>query len=146
MHGANKTGKPFTGDASGKLLYQTLRELELTDLVSITNIVKCLPIKNLPTTQEIDNCSRFLQHELMTHNDRHEPVVVALGGLAHKALVKHAGAKQSDYPFAHGAVHQFDGFTLVDSYHCSRYNTQTKRLTPEMFRAAIQTAATLAYP
>ena len=143
MHGANRTGQPFVGDASGELLASTLRQLKLEGLVRITNIVKCLPIKNLPSSKEISNCSRFLKAELDAHSALSSPVIVALGGVSHRAIVRQLGMKQVNFPFVHGQVHEIKPFRLVDSYHCSRYNTQTRRLTPGMFLAAIKTAAAL---
>lgn len=147
MHGANATGRPFTGDHAGILLYEVLHEygfsshpvsvsaddaLELDD-VRITNAVKCLPPQNKPVGAEINTCNRYLAEEL-----RRLPagsVVVALGGIAHRAIIKACGLRQADYRFGHDALHELDGLTVLDSYHCSRYNTNTGRLTPEMFRA-----------
>ena len=138
-HGANRTGVPFKGDAAGVLLFSTLNELALMDKVCITNAVKCLPVANLPNTREIDNCRRFLAVEL-------EPprVILALGGIAHRAVLKALGLHQSHHPFSHGAVHELAPQVLVDSYHCSRYNTQTGRLTEGMFRDVVELAATRA--
>ncbi len=148
MHGANATGRPFTGDHAGILLYQMLYEfgfstqpvsvsadddLQLKDC-RITNAVKCLPPANKPSGQEIRQCNRFLQAELQTLPAG--AVVLALGKIAHDAIIRACGLKQKDYRFAHAAEHTLhDGLVLVDSYHCSRYNTQTRRLTPEMFTA-----------
>jgi uracil-DNA glycosylase len=147
MHGANATGRPFTGDHAGILLYETLHRfgfsnrptavamgdgLELTDC-RITNAVKCLPPENRPETGEVANCNPFLAAELRTLP--RGAVILALGTLAHNAVLRALGLKASAHRFGHGAEHALDGLTLVDSYHCSRYNTQTRRLTPEMFRA-----------
>lgn len=148
MHGANATGRPFTGDHAGILLYQTLFDygfgtrpvsrsaddgLGLRDC-RITNAVRCLPPQNKPTTREVDTCGDYLAAEL-----RAMPAagyVLALGTIAHRSVLKALGLKLSAYPFGHGAEHAVgSGLRLVDSYHCSRYNTQTRRLTPEMFRA-----------
>jgi uracil-DNA glycosylase family 4 len=136
MHGANRTGRPFTGDHAGILLYETLHkfgfsshveslaaddDLTLTDC-RITNAVKCLPPDNKPVGVEINTCNAFLANELQ-----------GLGGIAHRAIVKAVGLRQADYKFAHAAVHDLGGFRVVDSYHCSRYNTNTRRLTTGMF-------------
>ncbi len=146
MHGANATGRPFTGDYAGLLLYEALyqfgfsnqRESEsLTDgLVlkncRITNAVKCLPPQNKPNSDEIDRCNRYLVAELKTLPEK--AVILALGLVAHQAVLKAYGQKLSSAKFAHNAQHPLPGGrTLVDSYHSSRYNVQTKRLTKEMF-------------
>jgi uracil-DNA glycosylase family 4 len=157
LHGANASGRPFTGDFAGILLYRSLYDagfssapasvsaddgLELEG-VRITNAVKCLPPANKPTMREADTCRRFLAREIESLPDT--TVILALGTIAHRSVVRSTGGKQSEYRFAHGAVHRLPGGRqLVDSYHCSRYNTQTKRLTPEMFRAALATARRLA--
>lgn len=147
MHGANATGRPFTGDHAGIMLYQTLFDfgfstqpvsrsaddgLELRDC-RITNAVRCLPPQNKPTTREADACSDFLAAELRAMPA--SGLVLALGSIAHRSVLKALGLKLSGHPFGHGAEHAIGaGLQLVDSYHCSRYNTQTRRLTPEMFR------------
>lgn len=148
MHGANATGRPFTGDFAGILLYETLHRFGFSnrpESVSrddglrlkgcrITNAVKCLPPQNKPTGGEVAACNAFLAAEL----DALEPdsVVLALGAIAHNAVLKARGVAQSHYRFGHGAEHRLpDGRLLIDSYHCSRYNTQTRRLTPEMFQS-----------
>ena len=148
MHGANRTGRPFTGDFAGILLYDTLHRygfanrstsehtadgLELIDC-RITNAVKCLPPGNKPEPSEIKICNKYLSSEL---NVLDESVsILALGLIAHKAVLMALNLKQSDYVFGHAAEHKLpNGLTLIDSYHCSRYNTQTKRLTPAMFHA-----------
>lgn len=136
MHGANRTGIPFTGDASGEFLFAVLQELDIDRHVRITNIVKCLPVSNLPTAEEVNACRRFLGEEV-----RYQKTLLILGGVAHRAVVKCLGGKQADHPFSHGAVHTLDGNTLIDSYHCSRYNTQTGRLTKAMFRDVVRSAA-----
>ena len=155
MHGANRTGRPFTGDHAGILLYETLHRfgfstaaeslsvddgLELLDC-RITNAVKCLPPDNKPVGAEVNTCNRFLANEL----DTLEPgsVVLALGGIAHRAVVRARGLRQADYKFAHAADHDLERFCLLDSYHCSRYNTNTGRLTPEMFDAVFVRAREL---
>ena len=143
LHGANRTGVPFVGDASGNLLHATLAELELMGQVIITNAVKCLPVKNLPSSREVKNCSKYLVHELNHHVQNKHHVVFALGGVAHRAIIAALGSRQADYPFSHGAVHRLVGISLVNSYHCSRYNTQTGRLTPAMFKWAMEKAKAL---
>lgn len=146
MHGANASGRPFTGDFAGILLYETLfkygfsnqPESESKDdglkLINcrITNAVKCLPPQNKPVGDEIKTCNRFLQQELNALPSG--AGVVALGSIAHNAVLKALQLKLKDYPFQHAKVHHSpSGLWFIDSYHCSRYNTQTKRLTPEMF-------------
>ncbi len=146
MHGANRSGVPFVGDSSGNLLGEVLKASGLAGRVKITNAVKCLPIKNLPSSREVKNCSRFLIREIEAHQLNPRPVLLLLGGVAHRATISALGGKQSDYPFAHGAIHAMDEVTLVDSYHCSRYNTQTGRLTYQMFLDAVTAAGNMAYP
>jgi uracil-DNA glycosylase family 4 len=147
MHGANRSGRPFTGDYAGILLYETLHAfgfgsrpesvsaddgLVLKDC-RITNAVKCLPPENKPETGEIKTCNRFLAAELAAAPEVR--VILALGLVAHKAVLMALGLKQSALAFAHGARHVLpDGRVLVDSYHCSRYNTQTRRLTDADFQ------------
>ena len=153
MHGANRTGRPFTGDHAGILLYQTLHKygfgtlpeslsaddaLELKD-ARITNAVKCLPPQNKPTGPEVRSCNPFLQAELADLPSG--AVILALGSLAHNAVLRSLGLKAAAYKFGHNALHELpDGRRLLDSYHCSRYNTQTKRLTEEMFHQVFATA------
>lgn len=146
MHGANRTGRPFTGDYAGILLYKTLHKFGFANrpvsesaddglkLVNcrITNAVKCLPPANKPETAEIKQCNNHLKSELESLNPG--TAVLALGNIAHTAVLMALGLKAKAHPFGHGAVHELDsGLRFYDSYHCSRYNTQTKRLTPEMF-------------
>lgn len=148
MHGANATGRPFTGDYAGVLLYQTLYDFGFSSAPEsrsaddglvlhecrITNAVKCLPPENKPVADEVNNCNGFLGEEL-----RFAHVLLALGGVAHKAVIRSLQLRQKDYPFGHDAEHALpDGRILVDSYHCSRYNTNTGRLTPDMFAAVFQ--------
>jgi uracil-DNA glycosylase family 4 len=156
MHGANRTGRPFTGDHAGILLYQTLHEfgfssrsestaadddLQLLDS-RITNAVKCLPPDNKPVGAEVNTCNQFLANELATLAQ--QSVVLALGGIAHKAIIRALGLRQAEFKFGHAAEHSIDGrFLLLDSYHCSRYNTNTGRLTPEMFRGVFSRAREL---
>ena len=146
MHGANRSGRPFTGDYAGILLYETLHAfgfasqpvsvsaedgLQLIDC-RITNAVKCLPPQNKPETNEIKTCNRWLADEFATAPEVR--VILALGLVAHKAVLMAAGLKQSAFAFAHAARHVLpDGRVLIDSYHCSRYNTQTRRLTSADF-------------
>ena len=154
-HGANATGRPFTGDYAGVLLYQTLHDFGLASQpealsaddgltlrdIRIANAVKCLPPENKPTTLEADNCREYLVHELA---DPRLQLVIALGGIAHRAVLKAQGQVLSQYAFAHGSEHQLpSGLTLISSYHCSRYNTQTGRLTAEMFSAVFARALAL---
>jgi uracil-DNA glycosylase family 4 len=146
MHGANRSGRPFTGDHAGIMLYETLHRFGFAtgpvsvaaddglELISarITNAVKCLPPQNKPEPTEIRTCNHYLADELQTAKDLR--VILALGGVAHKAVLMAYGMKQSAADFGHGARHELqDGRVLIDSYHCSRYNTQTRRLTPESF-------------
>ncbi|MGA8260632.1 MAG: uracil-DNA glycosylase [Arenicellales bacterium] len=145
-HGANASGRPFTGDYAGILLYRTLHRfgfatrpeshsaddgLALRDC-RITNAVKCLPPENKPLNSEVINCNRFLRSEI--EQSRADLVILALGVLAHRAVLRALDLRQSGFRFAHAARHELPaGRTLVDSYHCSRYNTQTGRLTEAMF-------------
>jgi uracil-DNA glycosylase family 4 len=146
MHGANRTGRPFTGDYAGVLLYETLHQfgyasapvsvsaddgLVLKDC-RITNAVKCLPPDNKPTGEEVNICNQYLAAEL----DGLSPntTILALGNVAHLAVLKALGLKVGAYKFGHAARYALpNGQVLYDSYHCSRYNTQTKRLTEAMF-------------
>jgi uracil-DNA glycosylase family 4 len=157
MHGANRTGRPFTGDFAGILLYETLFAaglssapvsravddgLELRD-VRITNAVKCLPPANKPLPQEAQTCGEFLRAELVALVSVR--AILALGAIAHQAVVRALALRLRDYAFGHGAEYALpDGRHLIDSYHCSRYNTQTKRLTGESFAKVVRRAATLA--
>ena len=153
MHGANRSGRPFTGDHAGILLYRTLHEFEFAtapESVSaddplrllgsrITNAVKCLPPENKPVGAEINTCNAFLASELASLP--RPSVVLALGGIAHRAIIKAIGGRQADFRFGHAAEHEIQGhFMLLDSYHCSRYNTNTRRLTPDMFRDVFRRA------
>jgi uracil-DNA glycosylase family 4 len=157
MHGANRTGRPFTGDYAGILLYESLFGLGLSSTatsvdradglrlhgVLITNAVKCLPPENKPLPVEIRTCNPYLAAELASLDS--VKAVLALGLVAHEAVLMASGLKRSAAKFAHGAEHGLPGGRkLIDSYHCSRYNTQTRRLTTEMFRKTLRRAATLA--
>jgi uracil-DNA glycosylase family 4 len=146
FHGANATGRPFTGDHAGLLLYRTLHRfgfanrpesksrtdgLRLIDC-RITNSVKCVPPENKPTPAEIRTCNRFLAADLARVSTR--SVLLALGSIAHNATLRALALKPSEYKFAHAAEHPLPtGHLLLDCYHCSRYNTQTGRLTEKMF-------------
>lgn len=154
LRGANRTGRPFTGDYAGDLLFATLRshgfaqgayraprddrtwpgdDLRLVD-ARVTNAVRCLPPQNKPLPAEIRACRPYLAAEIA--GMRRLRVIVALGRVAHDAVLATLGARLRDHPFAHGALHRFaDGRVLADSFHCSRYNTNTGRLTPAMFDA-----------
>jgi uracil-DNA glycosylase family 4 len=145
LRGANRTGRPFTGDFAGELLYATLNQfgfsqgrydarpddgLGLVDC-RITNAVRCAPPENKPTPQEITTCRRFL-HATITEMPRLS-AIVALGRVAHDTTVAAYNGRRSSFGFGHGSAHRLDGVTLFDSYHCSRYNTNTGVLTPKMF-------------
>jgi uracil-DNA glycosylase len=146
VQGANRTGRPFTGDYAGVLLYETLGKfgftrgnygahpddgLELVDC-RITNAVRCVPPENKPTPDEIRTCRDFLAETIAEMKKLR--AVVALGRIAHDSVVTALGAKKSVPPFTHGGKHVIDQLALFSSYHCSRYNTNTRVLTPEMFR------------
>jgi uracil-DNA glycosylase family 4 len=152
LRGANRTGRPFTGDYAGELLYATLLKfgfargvyradpqdgLRLVD-AAIINAVRCVPPENKPTPAEINTCRPFLESAIAQH--ARAGAIVALGRIAHETTLRVVGLKLSEYPFAHGAVHDCHRFRLFDSYHCSRYNTNTGRLTAEMFEAVFARA------
>lgn len=152
MHGANATGRPFTGDHAGILLYETLFATGFANQATathpddgleligcrITNAVKCLPPGNKPTTTEVRTCNRYLEREIQTVAPT---VIVALGRVAHEAVIRTQDLKLSAWPFAHGRWHELPaGPALLDSYHCSRYNTQTGRLTADMLHQVFQQA------
>ena len=163
FHGANRTGRPFTGDYAGVLLYATLHEFGYADRpvsnaaddgltltgCRITNAVKCVPPANKPETAEVARCNAFLREELLGLAPG--SAVLALGLIAHGAVLKALGLKLKDHPFGHAATHllpstargrgaegETHSLRLYDSYHCSRYNTQTNRLTPAMFKAVFE--------
>ena len=153
MHGANATGRPFTGDFAGILLYETLYKFGFSSRpvshsaddglklknCRITNAVKCLPPQNKPVGSEVNTCNHFLAAELATLKPGN-----VIGQLAHNATLKALGLKQSACKFGHNVDHKLDnGLHLVDSYHCSRYNTQTKRLTEKMFHDVFRKARKL---
>ena len=157
MHGANASGRPFTGDHAGILLYETLHAFGWANqpvgaavgdglaLVGcrITNAVKCLPPQNKPLPVEIANCNGYLAADLATLP--RGGAILALGRIAHDAALRALGQKPRAFGFAHGAAHRLDapvpGVALFDSYHCSRYNTNTRRLTPAMFHAVFDSIA-----
>lgn len=159
MHGANATGRPFTGDFAGILLYRTLFEfgysnrpestarddgLELYNC-RITNAVKCLPPQNKPRPDEIRQCNFYLKNELAQLPGG--SVIIGLGKIAHDAVLRALGLHLASYPFGHGHSHRLaDGNLLFDSYHCSRYNTQTRRLTGGMFTGIFQRVRELVEP
>jgi uracil-DNA glycosylase len=160
MRGANRTGRPFTGDPAGVLLYRTLHEFGFANgpgseragdglkLVRcrVTNAVKCLPPGNKPLPDEVRRCNRHLAGEIAHARPR---ALLALGAIAHRAVLLALSLRPAAFPFAHHAVHDLpsgpfvpDGARLFDSYHCSRYNVQTKRLTEAMFAAVFRDLAT----
>jgi uracil-DNA glycosylase len=157
MHGANRTGRPFTGDHAGILLYQTLHEVGLASapvsksahdrlrLVNarIANAVKCVPPQNKPLPAEIRCCNAYLAEELRGLSSVR--VLLALGRIAHEAVLQAQNLPRGRYAFAHAAEHRLSAaHVMLDSYHCSRYNTQTRRLTTPMFRAVLARACELA--
>ena len=159
MHGANRTGRPFTGDYAGILLYETLYEHGLASRpvsesaddplrlagCRITNAVKCLPPGNKPSGSEVRACNDYLAAELADLQPG--SVILALGRIAHDAVLAALSLRKCDFHFAHGAEHRLpDGRWLVDTYHCSRYNTQTRRLTGAMFSTVVARAAELGMP
>jgi uracil-DNA glycosylase len=162
MHGANQTGRPFTGDHAGILLYETLHKFGFSTQPTtvhpdsvfpndvradaklkliqcrITNAVKCLPPGNKPETDEIKQCNGYLRKELAMLKPG--TWILALGGVAHKSVLMALDTKIKNFPFAHGAQYNLPrDLTLIDSYHCSRYNTNTKRLTAKMFEEVFST-------
>ena len=159
MHGANRTGRPFTGDHAGILLYRTLHEAGLASAAvslsadddmrlidaRIVNAVKCVPPANKPQRDEIRRCNDYLAEEL-----RQLPsvrVYLALGRVAHDAVLMACGLPRGSFPFAHGREHALDAaHCMIDSYHCSRYNTATRRLTADMFRQVVARACEIAAP
>jgi uracil-DNA glycosylase len=151
LQGANRTGRPFTGDFGGELLYATLLQFGFArghyqarpddgfTLVDcrISNAVRCVPPQNKPLPSEINACRPFLSATIAAMRRLH--AIVALGRVAHDTTVKALGLRSSAAPFAHGAIHQAGALKLYDSYHCSRYNTNTGVLTPEMFHRVFAT-------
>jgi uracil-DNA glycosylase family 4 len=158
LHGANKTGRPFTGDYAGDLLYQTLLKhdlargtyaaraddgLALHDC-AISNAVRCVPPENKPLPAEIKTCRPFLSGLIATMPHLH--AILALGKIAHDSVCDALGARKKDYPFKHGAHYEIGKIALVASYHCSRYNTNTGVLTAKMFDDAVKRAKLAAMP
>jgi uracil-DNA glycosylase family 4 len=154
MHGANASGRPFTGDHAGILLYATLHHFGFAlqrdgasiadgqQLVGcrITNAVKCLPPDNKPSPQEVRTCNAYLAADLARVPAG--GAILALGRIAHEATMRALGQRLAAFPFGHGTRHPIDaGRLVVDSYHCSRYNTNTRRLTAAMFTAVVGIAA-----
>jgi len=152
LHGANRTGRPFTGDWAGDLLYATLLKyglarghyderaddgLVLVDC-AITNAVRCVPPENKPIPAEINTCRQFLSAQI--HSMPRLRAILALGKIAHDSVVTALGAKKSAHPFKHGAQYEIGKFSLVSSYHCSRYNTNTGVLTAKMFEEVVKKA------
>ena len=149
LKGANRTGRPFLGDHAGELLYRTLLKVGLArghhDVAApdalhlvgcmITNAVRCVPPANKPTPSEIGNCRQFLKARVAALPNLH--VILALGRIAHESTLDALGLKRRDYAFAHGARHELATRLLFDSYHCSRQNTNTGRLTTPMFEAVL---------
>ena len=152
LKGANQTGRPFTGDFAGDLLYATLGKygfatgqydqraddgIALLDC-RVTNGVRCVPPQNKPTGPEINACRPFLEQEITAMTNLN--CIVALGGISHGTVLAALGERKSAWKFGHGALHRLpNGLLLADSYHCSRYNTNTRRLTEDMFHAVFKT-------
>ena len=151
LKGANRTGRPFTGDYAGDLLYKTLLDFGFArgtygqraddglalDDCRITNAVRCVPPENKPTGAEVFACRRFLSGEIAAMTNLR--CILALGAVAHSATLAALGERANGFRFVHGALHRLkDGRLLADSYHCSRYNTNTRRLTEPMFRAVFE--------
>lgn len=157
--GANRTGRPFTGDAAGEILYPALKRHGLAKgtfraraddgfrllRCRVTNAVRCAPPENRPTAAEVNTCRRFLAAEIAAPSSLR--AILALGGVAHKSTLRALGLSGSAFPFDHGAVHEVEearaGLILADSYHPSRYNMNTRRLTEAMFEAVIKRVSDL---
>jgi uracil-DNA glycosylase len=150
LRGANRTGRPFTGDYAGDLLYATLHKFAFAEgeydrrpddgfrLLDcrVTNAVRCVPPENKPTPAEIAACGRFLAAEIASLPRLR--FILALGSIAHASALRTLGERAARRPFRHGTLHELaNGLTLADSYHCSRYNTNTGRLTPAMFESVV---------
>jgi uracil-DNA glycosylase family 4 len=157
MRGANRTGRPFTGDFAGDLLYQMLDEFSLStgkydrraddgvelNAIRIVNAVRCVPPQNKPTGAEINTCRQFLIEDIAAMKEIR--VIITLGRIGHTSALKALGLREADYPFGHAREHDLPGgLRLIASYHCSRYNTQTGRLTTEMFRDVFRKATAAA--
>ncbi|HEX4533280.1 MAG TPA: uracil-DNA glycosylase [Rhizomicrobium sp.] len=158
LHGANRTGRPFTGDYAGDLLYATLLKhglargtygadpgdgLELVEC-AIANAVRCVPPENKPIPAEINTCRQFLVGQIEAMPNLR--AILALGKIAHDSVLTALSLKKSAHPFKHGVRYEAGKISLVASYHCSRYNTNTRVLTPEMFDAAVKEAKIAAMP
>ncbi|WP_033073385.1 uracil-DNA glycosylase [Sphingopyxis sp. MWB1] len=156
LRGGNRTGRPFTGDFSGEILFATLARFGFVqgaygggadDHVrlcgaAILNVVKCLPPQNKPRPDEVANCLDYFLAELAALPSAR--LLLTLGRIAHDGLLRALGLRLAAYPFSHGAVHRLpDGRLLIDSYHCSRYNMNTRRMTPAMFDAIFEKALAL---
>lgn len=149
LHGANRSGRPFTGDYCGDLLYSTLHKFGFANKpvslavgdgmqllnARVSNAVKCVPPENKPTPAEITICNQFIAQEFKVHPPK---AVLALGLVGHQAVLKAMAMKQSVFKFGHAAEHDLGAFRLFDSYHVSRYNTQTGRLTVSMFEGVLE--------
>jgi uracil-DNA glycosylase len=159
LKGANRTGRPFTGDYAGGLLYDTLRKFGFADGIydarpddglvlrraRITNAVRCVPPQNKPETREIDTCRRFLAAEIASMSRLR--AILALGAIAHQTVLAALGLRRGLFPFGHGRLHPLPGGALLaDSYHCSRYNTNTRKLTIAMFEAVFASLASALEP
>ena len=155
VHGANKTGRPFTGDFAGVLLYKTLIKFKFangkydpgsSDTLKlnncrITNAVKCVPPKNKPETNEIKNCSSYLKKEISSMKNL--KIILSLGTVAHNSILTCFKLKMKDFKFSHGECHNINkNIKLINSYHCSRYNTSTKRLSERMFEDIFEEIST----
>ena len=152
LKGANRTGRPFTGDFAGDLLYATLGKFGLAEGTfdarpddgltltgcAITNAVRCVPPQNKPTGPEINQCRTYLVRTIARFSNL--TTIVTLGRIAHDSTLRALGERPTAAPFGHGAAHDVAGYRLFSSYHCSRYNTNTGRLTPEMFEAVFTKA------
>jgi len=153
LRGANRTGIPFTGDNSGDLLFETLGKHGLAEFTpqaeaaggpqlkatAITNAVRCVPPENKPVGAEINSCRRFLTATIRQLNKL--KVIVTLGKISHDSTIRALGGKNSHHPFGHAAETGIGGISILSTYHCSRYNINTGRLTPDMFDAVFETAA-----
>jgi uracil-DNA glycosylase family 4 len=156
LRGANRTGRPFTGDWAGDLLYATLRKFGLADgqyderpddglrLIGcrITNAVRCVPPENKPTPEEVRTCRPFLEAEIASMPNLR--AILALGSVSHTAIIASHRRRQAEFPFTHGGWHDLaENLVLADSYHCSRYNTNTGRLTEAMFSSVFEKLVSL---
>ena len=156
LRGANRTGRPFTGDYAGGLLYTTLRKFGFVEgdydarpddglelrRARITNAVRCVPPQNKPEPSEVANCRRFLAAEISAMPQLR--AILALGAIAHHAVIASLGFRRALFPFEHGRLHDLPrGLTLADSYHCSRLNTNTGKLSPAMFEAIFATLSSV---